>query len=115
MENEDKKLILGFCGFRHDIPFPELAKRKDIPHPERFTKEQWYIHKGFAPNVEPFCGSEPAQDLNFYFKYAYPLIPWKFDFLSCWIVEVVNGKDPAEAFGDALLKLIKTPPFNAKS
>ncbi len=69
MSEPTKEQIQWFgeqCGFKHNIPFPELAKRKDIPHPERFEKEQWYI-----PGI--YCGSEPELDLNNLFKYAVPV------------------------------------------
>ena len=74
MTDEDKKLILEWCGW--------------------------------GSYGEPI---DPEIDPNFYFKYAYPLIPdnEKFEFLYCWIIEVFNGKDPAEAFGQVLVKLIK--------
>ena len=81
MTDGDK--ILEFCGWR-DAPGIGLI----------------------SPEGQDFV---PPLDINFYFKYAYPQIPKfeRYTFLSLWILEVVNGIDPAEAFGQALLKLIK--------
>ena len=95
MTDKDKKLILEFCGWHHEIHeivFGGYSKRTG-----------WYYGKQFRrPDAPPL-------DLNFYFKCAYPQIPKfeRYTFLSLWIIEVVNGTDPAEAFGQALLKLIK--------
>ena len=92
MTDEDKKLILEFCGFKLII--------------DEHNVFYWQFPDGFTLDwLEP----PPKLDLNFYFKYAYPQIPkfQRYTFLSLWIIEVVNGIDPAEAFGQALLKLIK--------
>ena len=77
MEEPTEKQIKEFwewCGFRHNVPSPKLAKRKDIPHPGRFLKEQWYIHSGFADVKEDYCGGRPPIDLNNLFKYAVPKV-----------------------------------------
>ncbi len=63
--DEQIKEFWEWCGFKHDVPFPEYAKRKDISHPERFTKEQWYI-------PGDYCGKIPPIDLDNLFKYAVP-------------------------------------------
>jgi len=84
MKEEDKKLILEWCGLK-------------------------------PPDDESGFGFEGRLDMNFYFKYAVPKLLWKIggtmtliDFLQKWIYDAyTSGKDPAEAFGEALLKLIK--------
>ena len=93
MTDEDK--IYEFCGWhyeQHEIIFGNVSTKRT----------GWYIG-------EMYMRFEPILDLNFYFKYAYPQIPKfeRYTFLSLWIIEVTNGEDPAEAFGQALLKLIK--------
>ena len=76
-ENEIRE-FWDWCGFKHDVPFPELAKRKDIPNPERFTKEQWYIHDGIVKGAIPYCGSMPPIDFNFLWKYSIPRLCKKY-------------------------------------
>lgn len=80
---EQIKKFWEWCGFKHTVPFPELAKQEDIPRPERFTKEQWYI-----PGI--YCGSEPPIDLNSLFKYAVPKLafitgnPYSVSLIAPW-------------------------------
>jgi len=110
--DEQVKEFWEWCGFKHDVPFPELAKRKDILNPERFTKEQWYI-----PGA--YCGSVPDIDLNNLFKYAVPkllgyclfkqgknhvamAIPFKGDSGIC-----DNGETPTLALFWAIWEIIK--------
>ena len=94
------KKLWEWCGFKHGVPFPELAKRKDIPHPERFLKEQWYIHKGFANTEYPYCGSEPIVDLNNLFKYAVPKVRYFsmfYDSKLKFLVSVDGGEETGVA------------------
>lgn len=53
------------CGFKHNVPFPELSERQDIPNPERFLVEQWYI-------AGIYCGKIPDLTIDNLFKYAVP-------------------------------------------
>ncbi len=98
----DKDKILEWCGFTY-----ETKAIHDTSCGKEFEGVDWTKHYWVMGNIRL---EEYVQlDLNFYFKYAYPLIPDKdkFRFLLRWITEVDNGEDPAEAFGQALLKLIK--------
>lgn len=102
MTGEDKKLILEWCGW----------------HTKKHSRGwlMWY-----SP-TERFMGNEePFLDLNFYFKYAVPKAVariahiFKISIQSAyeisfrwWLEELLKDpEDPAEAFGQALLKLIK--------
>ena len=96
MTEEDRKIILEWCGFQlwqpieggaYDILFPDgglcLGRLLDL-------------------------------DLNFYFKYAVPKIgqiigtPAQLILLKDWVVDFIfDVEDPADAFGEALLQLIK--------
>lgn len=85
----DKEKILKWCGF-------EWWE----------TAEAWCYGKNEVTR-------DPTLDMNFYFKYAKETLIEKLkwgkyvDFMEKWLDEVVmGGKDPAEAFKNALLKLI---------
>jgi len=102
MTNEDKKLILEWCGVIFD---------KDFLH--------WRCPDGIRYSLYP--PDKPIEpDMSFYFKYAvpklkFPYISFQMGESSIWHqlengdVEVATAysEDPAEAFGQALLKLIK--------
>lgn len=120
MTDEDTKLIWVWCGFKQtDVPIDiaDWHKRTDI-------------YKWFEPNasgVSPMLNSLPPIDLKNLFKYAVPkLFELGLDYKLfsddgyhfCDITKYVNGKDKRvsfsvgcleseEAFGQALLKLIK--------
>ena len=93
MDNEDKKLILEFC---------EVDK-------EWYQATAWVNQCQYVDEITLAMAELANLDLNFYFKFAYPQIPKfeRYTFLSLWIIEVSNGEDPAEAFGQALLRLVK--------
>ncbi len=102
----DDKKILEFCGF----------KWVEFPH----AHEQGYWRK---PLEEP-VGTHAATDIGFLFKYAVPKLyhcelikSGRPDNQGCWHVyihlrEGIGGaafkedKDPAEAFKQALIKVI---------
>ncbi|KKM15173.1 hypothetical protein LCGC14_1698760 [marine sediment metagenome] len=96
MDNEDKKLIFKFSGFK--------------PH---FREPNGWVHED-GSFIADFGD---CFNIAFYFKYAVPKVleffngsKYKVDilFLQVWINSwLYYDKDPAEAFGQALLKLIK--------
>ncbi|KKL16470.1 hypothetical protein LCGC14_2495280 [marine sediment metagenome] len=93
MTDEDRKLIFEFGGFSYF--------------------DDWYYLYQDALCISRFSG-ETDPDMDWYFKYARPKIEEKrghleyFKFLLNWIIDFTGkDKDPAEAFGQALLKLIK--------
>ena len=63
------KEFLERCGFKHGIPFPDLAEQGILN-----SEEQWYIHSGIANTKYSYCGAQPPIDLNFLFKYAAPKV-----------------------------------------
>ncbi len=87
----DKEEILKWCGLENK-PEWQTVDRPD----HYFQLDLW----------------EP--DMNFYFKYAAPKLREHLkdeylgfsDFLIIWIGDVLDGKDPTEAFGECLEKLI---------
>ena len=118
MTDEDKKLIVEWCG-GHWMTWTN--------HPEYSIK--WFLppdpddKKIYKEDIE-FNGN---LDLNFYFTYAVPelrsiyqefiFIDFSFDWaIKTCLVDIRVGKkpysgeamnDPAEAFGQALLKLAR--------
>jgi len=111
MNDTDKKLILEWCGFVYD----------------HWGDDLFLVY----PDKESVNAEEPELDMNFYFKYAVPKLHTldNFHVLNYqyigfaqdvkllrhgWSIifrqgddYYASGDDPAEAFGEALLKLIK--------
>lgn len=109
MTDEDKKLILEWCGFKFDGTYWKA--------PDGL----YWLSIGFTRDGIWFSRTPPNLDLNFYFKYAVPKlgyaeVTYKY-YLSGMTYyakvgdaifrDAYNKDDPAEAFGQALLKLIK--------
>ncbi len=101
---EDKKLILEFCGIKYESYDSPMCPN---------VGGAWVDSSGKYAN-----SMDPTLDPNFYFKYAVP----KLEVLSILYQPpmdisvmvasksgrfVAEDKDPAEAFGQALLKVIK--------
>jgi len=106
MKAKDKIKILEWCGWKSAMDLYSFVKEaKD------FDVEFWYSLD--EPN-EP--QPSPDLDMNFYFKYVVPkLSSADMCFANgarfLWILEYGDraeafSLDPAEAFGEALLKLI---------
>jgi len=105
MNEEDRRLILEFCGFKVSS-FKDLVWGCDIPY-----------------HSTPDGGTDigyPVLDLNFYFKYAVPKLKririiWRKEDID--YIVTLDGENgwqvteasytPALAFGKALLQLIK--------
>ena len=100
MTDKDKKSIYEFCGFRFKLSASEN------PH-------YWIDPDGLAINALPSLNMENL------FQYAMPKLkdyfrkvsnpPYNlYEMLSDWIYDVImTDIDPAEAFGQALIKLIR--------
>ena len=105
MTNEGKRLILEWCGWLVDrgngVHYYQQRKKWRTPD------DIWQL-------------KEPALDINFYFKYVVPKLRYislhydsKLNYLVCLDggentgLSTAEGEDPAEAFGQALIQLIK--------
>ena len=102
MTDEDKKLILEWCGFK-------ILGMGSLGRLLYYYPKSSGVHSDYAPDL----------DINFYFKYTVPKLEEygiKQNIGSAehcaWVRRDGNlygdeAPDPAEAFGQALLKLIK--------
>ena len=104
MTDKDEKLILEFCGFK-----------------VRTATETGTIIAVVYPNSELIMYGYMSLDLNFYFKYPVPKLLKRFakyevmHFLHDWVeFVIIYDRDPAEAFGQALLKVIKEKNYGNK-
>ena len=104
MNQEDKKLIYEFSGFyqQEGESYMDYTPYKVWKHPDNPLHDYGY---GDLPNI--------LTDHNFYFKYAVPKLNQAQYYLVLKSI-FVKQEDPAEAFGQALLKLIKDVKADAK-
>jgi len=108
MTDEEKKLILEWCGFKLSY-YCLKGERQGLA-----------LHYSEYPDGTQLRNGIPPLDLNFYFKYVVPKLKYlslhydsKLKYLVCLDggedvgVSTEDDKCPAEAFGQALLKLIR--------
>ena len=68
VKEQDFIKLWTWCGFKHGVPFPQLAKE----HGERFLEEQYFIHDGIIKDAKPYCGRMPKLNLQNLYDYAIP-------------------------------------------
>ncbi|KKM07231.1 hypothetical protein LCGC14_1735960 [marine sediment metagenome] len=115
MKEEDKIKILKWCGLRWYWNHNPDCHCGEIDDDD--SERSWHDAKGHL--ATRFYNDDIDLDLNFYFKYAVPKLRYMSLFYDSKLlflisldgggdlgVEVGEGKDVAEAFGSALLKLI---------
>ena len=107
----NKEKILKWCGWEILRAGYTDYEEKDAPVSYHPILKYVYSDGGSAQ-----INHYPDLDMNFYFKYAQPKMrkEWHYTgwygFMENWIADIFEGGEPAEAFGEALSKVIEEEP-----